>query len=158
GDGTLQAPVQPMDSDVTDVAGGDFDGDGLDDLVSASRTTFSVTVAKALGGGAFGDPVSVPVAAGLTDAVAVGDANGDGRLDILFTARPDPMELAEDVGVLFGAGDGTFDAGPLLASHVYVEGAVLHDVNGDGVSDAVMLADDELTTVLSEGGGTFSEP
>jgi hypothetical protein len=65
-------------------------------------------------------------------AVALGDLNGDGHLDIISG-----NELSGDVSVLLGHGDGTF--GP-KTDYVVGGGAVgvaLGDLNGDGKLDAV---------------------
>jgi hypothetical protein len=67
-------------------------------------------------------------------SVAIGDLNGDGRLD-LVTANDDP---ADDVSVLLGNGDGTFGAKTDYGTGVGPYSVVIRDLNGDGKPDLVV--------------------
>src|SRR5262245_60602757 len=111
------------------------------------RSVPSFTVAKSFpvgpGGGAGYKPV----------AVAVGDFNGDGRLDAA-TANQDSHNT---LGVLLGNGDGTFqDAATLDVGRKpdFVKSA---DVNADGFRDLLTAnkADNSVTVFLGNGNGTF---
>ena len=82
-----------------------------------------------------------------TAAVAVGDFNGDGRLDAAFTmlASTSPYDNGT-VGILFGNGDGTMTVSPQVLN---VEACPLKlfasDFNHDGVMDLAVY-DRYITT------------
>ncbi len=64
------------------IAAGDFNGDGKTDLAVVGLVESSAFVIPGNGKGGFGDPVSMSgVAPPFAGYVAVGDFNGDGRLD-----------------------------------------------------------------------------
>src|SRR5207253_1309628 len=99
--------------------------DGTPDLAVAA-TTGKVSILLGRGDGTFQDAVSV--SAGTTcNCVALGDFNGDGKLDL---AIADPSAPA--VRILLGHGDGTFrDASPAAAMTGVVQ-VLTGDFNGDG--------------------------
>ncbi len=85
-------------------------------------------------------------------SVAVVDVNGDGRLD-LVTANTD----SNDVSVLLGAGDGTFQAQQRFAVGTYPNSVAVGDVNGDGRLDVVTANRDsaDVSVLLGNGEGAF---
>ncbi len=86
----------------TFVAGGDFNGDNINDVVVSSTIRDRVTVLLGTPDGTPGTPIEVPVGA-LLRGVAVGDLNGDGRNDIAVA------DFSQNrLFVVFGRGDGTF--------------------------------------------------
>jgi hypothetical protein len=78
GNGTFQAPTFISGAGVTlsSQATGDFNGDGIPDLVTASGQ-----VQLGLGDGRFGDTITLPFPSG--SSVAAVDADGNGTVDIL---------------------------------------------------------------------------
>ena len=119
----------------------DFNADGnLDLLVNASRvvcvkppnnpfvpcswiTQGSIGLFPGLGDGTFGSEVS-----GAPICMALGDFNGDARIDCVAD---------NSVGIMLGRGDGTFSPAFAAASQGAV--ASTHDLNGDKLDDLVML-------------------
>ena len=83
------------------VAVGDFNGDGISDLVVANGNSGNVSVLLGDGDGTFEPPVNYAAGTG-PSSVAVGDFNGDRNAD-LAVANNDGT-----VSVLLGNGDGTF--------------------------------------------------
>jgi VCBS repeat protein len=171
GDGTFQ-PGRPLlsQSSVQDVAVGDFNGDGKDDLVTINRSDPQfpgrsvVDVLLGNGDGTFGPPVRTELSPfDLSDKVKVADLNGDGIPDVLTVNRSTNPGL----GVLFGNGDGTFQVGPStrLADGLRPDSVAIADFNGDGIPDlAIAFPEDDVarqTTVsvlLGNGDGTFQAP
>ena len=86
----------------TPVAVGDFNGDGIPDLVVSNRGTNNVSVFLGNGDGTFQAPINTAVGT-LPTAVVIGDFNVDGKLDLAVANAGDGT-----VTVLFGNGDGTF--------------------------------------------------
>lgn len=145
GDGTFTvAPVQSLftaGSTPTAAFLADLDGDGILDSIIVFQAGFMVTQ---LGNGngtfkplIFSPHISSPF------YTAMGDLNGDGRLDIVSTS----------VGTLrfgLGKGDGSFVEIPSTFISVNALGVAIGDVNGDGRPD--------LVTSTSAGFETFIEP
>src|SRR6202040_650868 len=101
--------------------------------------TVSILLGK--GDGTFQDAVSF--AAGKEcQYVAVGDFNGDGKLDLAVANQVLPT-----VSILLGNGDGTFqDAVPSAASPAS-HGVVVGDFNGDGKLDLATVCPGSPSTV-----------
>jgi FG-GAP-like repeat/FG-GAP repeat len=136
------ATTYPVAAGVLNVVTGDFNGDGVPDVVSISPQFNgtgqggSITALLGNGKGGFSSAVDTEIPALNQDGgVAVGDFNGDGKLDLavitasLGTAQP-PMVVE-----LLGNGDGTFRVGPMAPAANSQATLVAGDFNGDGVSD-----------------------
>src|SRR5438094_6591269 len=63
-------------------------------------------------------------------SVAVGDFNGDGKLDLAAANR-----YTQNISVLLGNGDGTFQTAVGYGSGSYYESVAVGDFNGDGKLD-----------------------
>jgi FG-GAP-like repeat/Putative Ig domain/Beta-propeller repeat len=126
---------------------GDFNGDGIQDLAVANYNGNSVTVLLGNGSGGFTAAAGSPFAVGTNpSAVAVGDFNRDGNLDLAIANRGDGT-----VTTLFGDGVGGFTQGP---GSPFTVGAApmslaVGDFNGDGIDDvAVANSTDNTVTIL----------
>jgi len=85
-------------------------------------------------------------------SVAVGDFNGDGKLDLAVTNSAD-----NTVSVLLGNGDGTFQAHVDYATGNRPTSVVVGDFNGDGKLDLAIAngTDNTVSVLLGKGDGTF---
>lgn len=99
-----------------DIAIGDINGDGLDDIVVANCHSDHLFVYISRGDGTFNVPIII-TDTGADDPcyVALGNFSGSGNVDIalLHTSRVHPApgkNLAWTFSLLFGNGDGTFQA------------------------------------------------
>jgi hypothetical protein len=90
-------------------------------------------------------------------ALAVGDFNGDGKIDLAVTE----YGLASSALAIFlGKGDGTFVAGSVYTAVSLPYGITVADFNGDGHLD-LAVANNGTNTVavmLGNGDGTFRKP
>jgi len=160
GDGTFRAPAKLSGNPGNPAAVGDFNGDGRQDLVvtfgcslpGGSEPPGSISILLANGDGTFRTSWHQDVACGLV-SVAVGDFNGDGKLD-----------LASQGSLLLGNGDGTFQAGSAYTTSENCSvfpscwgSVVAGDFNGDGRLDLAAENTDfpTVSLLIGNGDGTF---
>jgi len=132
---------------------GDVNGDGKPDLLVADACASGGRdchggVAVLLGNGKGGFRFGGENYSGgdMARSIALGDVNGDGKLDIL---------VANDtaVGVLLGNGDGTFQPAQSYGSGG--QAISVGDVNRDGKLDLLVTNGRTLEMLLGNGDGTF---
>jgi hypothetical protein len=85
-------------------------------------------------------------------AVAVGDFNGDGNLDLAIA-----NSTSNTISVLLGKGDGTFGLKVDYATGSSPQGVAVGDFNGDGHLDLAVTnsASNTVSVFLGNGDGTF---
>jgi Bacterial Ig-like domain (group 3)/FG-GAP-like repeat len=176
GDGTFKAAVSYVSGAyfTEAVAVGDVNSDGKPDLILYSTAPYGDTYGDAVisvllgkGDGTFQSAVLYDAGGVAYDsrtwgakAVVVTDLNGDGKLDIAAANYGNGNIYDENVGVLIGNGDGTFQ--PAVGYNFYqvfgisshTTGIAVADVNGDGIPDLV-AGTDPLAILLGKGDGTF---
>jgi hypothetical protein len=86
-------------------------------------------------------------------SVAVADLNADGKLD-LVTANSE----SNDVSVLLGNGDGTFQAQRRFAAGDFPTFVAVADLNRDGFPDVMTANYPDISILLGNGDGTFQAP
>ncbi|QDU69176.1 FG-GAP repeat domain-containing protein [Engelhardtia mirabilis] len=149
GDGTFGAALSLGGTNCTDVAVGDYNGDGHRDLV---MTQYSGTrLWHGLGNGSFVSDGSVASSA-LTQGVAMGDLNGDGRDDIAT------VELYTDLmRVVLSKPGGGFFSSVSYDLGGFPNDVRIADVNGDGIGDVIAVAQDNdaVSVWLGLGGGAL---
>jgi len=138
-----------------DIGVGDFTDDGIPDLLVTFWTDppeFDVLPGK--GDGTFSTvPIVTGIDAGQFVTCTIGDLNEDGMLDLLLF-----VSGGQPAFVLFGRGDGTFSAGPMLSSLTSsLYSVALQDLNGDGHLDYVAadIFGGHVYVALGNGDGTF---
>ena len=133
----------------------DLNGDGNPDITTSNQDDNSVSVLLGDGRGGFGPAAGSPFAVGRAPYPhAVGDLNGDGKLDIVT-----PNVRGNSVSVLLGDGRGGFTPAANspygVATRPYY--IAIGDVSGDGKPDLITTHDDItlMTTLLGDGRGGF---
>jgi hypothetical protein len=199
GDGTFQAPRTSAAGtaySTLSLVTADLNRDGKTDLVTLNYNSTNMSLLLGNGDGTFQAPQSVVLPAQLppgwtgpdpldqylnwngsdplaqyVDAVAIGDMNGDGKLDIVaagstgyttvtYVWLSDPVyenHVDHYVNVLLGNGDGTF--GPGNAHHVdfWADPLFLGDFHGDGRLDVVTSSGGQLKLLRGNGDGTLQD-
>jgi len=114
------------------IAVGDFNGDGKLDVAVAHFKSNNVTVLLGNGDGTFQRAYVVATFAAdmFLIPVAVGDVNGDGKLDLITASVSNVMGA-----VMLGNGDGTFQPPRITPFIGDPESIVIRDFNGDGKMD-----------------------
>ena len=164
GDGTRSpatAGTHAVGGNPTSIATGDLNGDGHADAVTADFGGGTVSVLLGDGEGGFAASVAYGVGEGFQSpyAVALGDANGDGRLDV---ATANTNFENEGITVLLGDGAGgfgaatTYRAGPVRDNTP--QGILMSDVTGDGHADIVTanIGSSSLSLLVGDGSGEFA--
>ncbi|WP_253762712.1 FG-GAP-like repeat-containing protein [Hamadaea flava] len=135
GDGTggfpSSAQVGAGFSGYSELAAGDFDGDGLTDLVEirSSDGMLQYSHSKSTGG-AFDTPVDVSTGWSGYEHLVAGDANGDGKVDLLAIRSSDHV-----LRRWLGNGNGTFAAGTDVSTGWKRANLAAGDFTGDGKLD-----------------------
>lgn len=144
------------------MAGGDFNGDNVPDLVVTDGWSLRILLNK--GDGTFDVSMAQPLAGSVFISLVAADFNGDGRTDVAVVARSSPVNI---VTTLLSDGNGGFSSivtQPLSYDiPIFMSAA---DMNGDGRPELVMSTWDDLffptTSRLSvlggNGDGTFASP
>jgi RHS repeat-associated protein len=134
----------------------DVDGDARPELVRVVGSTWRVRQLDGNGWVLQPSPLAGSSGVPLGSAqVALVDINGDGATDVL-EALTNGLRLR--LGSAAGLGASVL-LPPISALNATVQpgapGVRFHDVNGDGIADAVWLKDDQMRLFLGRGDGTF---
>lgn len=143
----------------------DVDGDGKLDLLLSVKDPVAIYYFKNLGGGSFAPPVTLasPTGIGANRTFAVGDFNGDGRPDIVYSVL-NSSTGQDQIHLFINQGGGSFvdqiPAGVTGEAGYFVVG----DFNNDGNLDIAVQPETSFTSLpsasisvfLGRGDGTFT--
>jgi hypothetical protein len=159
GDGNftlLQIYSTGVNSNPTSVAIGDFDNDNRADLAVANSNTVTIGIMLQDKTKPFGTQTIFPIGSDSSPtSVAVGDFNNDNRLDIAVANSG-----TNNIGVLLGLGDGTFDQQKVYSTGNYSgpSSIAVGDFNNDSQLD-IAVANSNTNNIgifLGLGNGTFA--
>jgi hypothetical protein len=131
---------------------GDLNGDSVLDVVVANDSSSDISVLLGNGNGSFQLQQRFSVG-DYPRSVALGDLNVDGVLDVVVASgRWD----TNDISVLLGNGDGSFQPLPRFATGFWPQSVAIDDLNGDHILDVVVATTDSVFLVLlGNGDGSF---
>jgi archaellum component FlaF (FlaF/FlaG flagellin family) len=154
GDGTFEPATNvPLNAYSSFVAVGDFNGDGIPDLLAADEPYISVLLGN--GDGTFQPPIDNDSFSPIPpSAVGIGDFNGDGKLDVVVGGSEFTTSQAT---VLLGNGDGTFQTGTSFPIPGGISTIAVGDFRNIGVLDLAMGSGvgSGVSVFLGNGDGTF---
>lgn len=155
GDGTFAGQQRfAVGSSPWSVIAVDLNGDGHSDLATANFESSDVSVLLGRGDGTFATQQRFAVGSYSSPySVIAADLNGDGQSD-LITAN----YSLDDVSVLSGHGDGTFDAPRRFVVGSGPRSVIVTDLNGDGQSDLITVnhVSEDVSVLLGREDGTFA--
>ncbi len=148
-------PVGGKGSETQNLDVGDFNGDGIRDVVATNPNVDTVSVFLGRGDGTMAAPSTLtPGGKGSRPfSVSVGDFNGDSKDDIAVA-----LFGKFTVNIFLGNGDGTFRPDVSYpAGGVGPYSSLIADMNLDGVPDVVLAVrgGDSVSVLLGKGDGTF---
>ncbi len=147
GQGNLAELMRFAATAPNDIAAGDFNNDGHIDLVTTDTGGSAIEVFLRNPDGTYQGAQRHSVGSPL--ALTVGDVDGDGVDDIVS-----PDLLQSGVTVFRSNGDGTFEQSLVFATAPIPRTVVLGDLNNDGLRDAVVSSNDNVTVLLNQCGAT----
>jgi Ca2+-binding RTX toxin-like protein len=132
----------------------DFNGDGIQDVATASNSTNIVSALLGDGAGGLQAPRNTSAAPSNLNAVAAGDLNGDGRGDVVVAVNGNPGS----VRVYLGNGDGTFDAGVAYTAGAFPQDVVIARFDSNTTPDIAVAnqTSHNISVFLNDGAGNFT--
>jgi FG-GAP-like repeat/FG-GAP repeat len=111
------------------------------------------------GGGTFSAATTYPTGSFIALSVAIGDLNGDGKLDLAVANYGEQLLGDGTISIFLGDGGGTFSSATLYSTQTNLPGAqsvAIGDLTGDHIPDlAVASASNLISILVGNGDGTF---
>ncbi len=134
----------------------DINGDTVPDIVVPSGVHYnegSFSILFGDGEGGYGPPQTTATTTGLY-RIAAGDVNGDGAIDLVGGTSANTLMVWLNDGT---GGTAGISYVTIAANSQSIADLKLGDMNGDGRSDVVLLAEPRLYVLAGDGSGGFSQ-
>lgn len=150
------------------IVAADFNGDHIVDLAVTNAMDNTVMIFLGNGDGTFRPGTTISDPGVYPTQIVAADFNGDGHMDVAVLnscgtgqngCYPTALPLGpENVAILLGNGDGTFNVAPTMPATGFVSAAIAAaDLNQDGFIDLIVAnSDNTLTLLMGNGDGTFT--
>jgi hypothetical protein len=125
---SMMLTTQPAPFGGVAINRGDFNNDGILDLITVNNAGQAVSVYLGRPDGTFASPLNIIALGGASD-LAIGDFNGDGNLDVAIVPQQGAIQI------LLGNGDGTFQAGEKIQLDGAPVSITAADFDNDGKLD-----------------------
>ena len=136
----------------TSVSTGDFNADGITDIVTTNIGNNSISLLFGNGDGTFREQVIIPTCQE-PRSHTLGDYNQDGFVDMAVACSGSDL-----VRILFGHETGILSNGPNYAMHRTPVALAGGDINNDQKEDLlVAMRNDKLQVLLGRGNGSFQK-
>jgi len=149
----IQQVISTQANNAGSVYACDLDGDGDNDVLSASYFDHKIAWYENLGGGTFGTQQVISTQANRATEVYACDLDGDGDNDVLSASEYD-----DKIAWYENLGGGTFGGQQVISTQANNAGSVYAcDLDGDGDNDVLSASghDDKIAWYENLGGGTF---
>ena len=153
-------PGNSYPSELSNVQVADLNSDNAPDIVGLASGGGSLGVLRNLGNGTYA-PARYYSVSGQLNGVAVGDFNGDGKLDVAVAIGAYNASSGK-VAVLLNAGDGTLKAPTYYTVATPANSIAVADLNNDNRPDIAVIGNNSDNTkntvvLLTNTGSTFTQ-
>jgi hypothetical protein len=154
------APTSRYPANLSSVQVADLNGNNAPEIIGLDNTSASVVVLKNLGNGKFGAPTYYAIS-GQPNGIAVGDFNGDGKLDVAVAIGAYNATQGR-VAVFRGIGDGTLQLPQYYTVAIPANSIAVADFNNDNRPDIAVIGNSSnnstnTVAILTNTGSSFTE-
>lgn len=154
----LSEVTYPAGTNPADVASGDFNHDGRDDLAIMNRQSSNIAILLGAQGGTFGSPSFVSTGGASQADILAAFINNDEHLDLVAMGGTTPPSYTGTyVQVLLGNGSGGFTLGDNELVGFYPDKLAAGDFDNDNDTDIAVTFNDKFNLLLNNGAGVLTQ-